>query len=1120
MKETRRNRLSLCGNPTVLAVIACLLPGTLSVATVAGEDMNSPSVRSALGQIMTEDRVVNSAYSVCERAAKLPAEQQFELLASFVLPSPDHDTLRLAYDMTPTCPSPLVRPTVGAVSTVGSDEATTALGIPRFSGSEFASPALELVRVATTLGRLPEIRNRVTEWKATGVLERKAVAAMLSAIAGAEQNLPEAELQLEALLQLVRDNTQNIEDRTPETFALWATTEHEGQRAIANELGVILVEDMRRDQPRRSERWKRIVTAQQEALLAPTQVGPATTPAPSMWIPVSRMFSATRGGGYPHPVWRMQPGKVSHSIGHDQDYLYYRSPLTGQFTVEADATTFDFHDIHLAYGGLWTGVRWDLKAILNGNFRDDRRVISLQLPLTRVHDTMRVRMDVTHEKSQFSVNGRPVHSSPRQVGSDPWLSIHSWSYTIGTISNLRITGEPLIPDVVTLATPDLAGWQAYYDESVGSQNADWFALPIKDASVSSRASQKASPAQPRPLALFGRRHADRHGTFSESLLRYHRPMIEDGTIEYEFYFAPGESHVHPALDRMCLILNPSGVDVHWATDGRHDPTDIGSDNLVSEPQHRKSQGPLPLKPAEWNQLRLTTRGDTVDVMLNGVLVFSRPLEPTNLRTFGLFHWAEQSDVRVRNLRWTGDWPKQLEPPQDQSLADHSLDEELGDRTALKGAMDYQFQEGLPSHLFSITGDDWQSHVKQVDHGLQVTRTGAEYLSYAISSPLTLQGDFDIIAEFDEFKSKVESGGEGNIELTVSLDDEHSSAFHLFRKHFVFPENRQEQLVQVAISQKRGMETQYSFLEAPAEEAVSGRLRLVRRGTTLFGLFAEGSSNHYRLIHRETVSRDEARFRLIVGHNKSGATTVIWKSLDVRAEGSSGVIAGPLKTVAELDAERLKLPAHREWDFRAETAQVGKQRLSEFSIFGETAGQYFPDREGLRIDVPGTDQWAATGLGSRQQIEGDFDIALEFDILHLEPCLKYNESCVFLQTEFRDKLQSSIETKFSMHHAGDRKAKTQLRRLRRNGEFEYQELVSQPSENATLLRLARRGDVVYQIVQSTTQKSPVILGAVQLGREPVIPGDMRALIHTGGDNRLTSVRFRTLRIWAEKLIEPK
>ena len=73
--------------------------------------------------------------------------------------------------------------------------------------------------------------------------------------------------------------------------------------------------------------------------------------------------------------------------------------------------------------------------------------------------------------------------------------------------------------------------------------------------------------------LVGRHEPHLAGSFAESLLRYHRPMLEDGMIEYEFYYRPGESHCHPALDRLAFLLDPAGVRVHWITDDRYDRTD-------------------------------------------------------------------------------------------------------------------------------------------------------------------------------------------------------------------------------------------------------------------------------------------------------------------------------------------------------------------------------------------------------------------------------------------------------------------------------------------------------------------------------------------------------------------
>jgi hypothetical protein len=938
---------------------------------------------------------------------------------------------------------------------------------------------------------------------------------MLCAVESAAGDFSAADRHLQSLTQLAREQPGQQRERHPEAVALWTAAEHPSLRASAEELAVVLFEDVREEKIVRSERWRRMLTAKRQLLLTPLKQDDQSTAKPTRWIPVTRSTSESRGAGYPHAVWQIHSGSAFHRVGHDHDYLYFQSPLRGQFVVEADSTTFGLQDIQLGFGNHWAGSAWDLTSVVNANFRHDLPALPLDPPLTRMLKSMRVRLEV-NEDARLVINGRHVHTRPVPKSSDPWLSIHSWWLAHGTVNNLRITGEPVIPDTVSMITPDLSGWLPYYDQSIGWSDADWSVREVNSAKEAKP--QATSIFSSQGLEMVGRLRPNLNGVFSESLIRYHRPMIEDGTIEYEFYYEPGRSLVHPALDRLCLILSPSGIDLHWATDGRHDPTDLEPDNRYHEPQH--SREPLHLIPSAWNRAVLSVRGDVVEFSLNGRRTFVRPLEPTNQRTFGLFHWSDQSEVRIRNLKWTGNWPKTLPPLAEQSLADMSLENELGDRNELTSILKHDFRNGIPSHAMSVTGTDGQANATQQADGILIRRPGGHYVNYTLLSPILLSGDFDMIAEFDQFQTEVEAGGEGNIQLATFLDDDYSSECYLFRKHYVFPEGRQEQIAQPAIFQKRGGETQFSFFDAPAEETNAGRLRLVRRGTTLFSLISEGDSENYRLIRREQITQDDARFRLIVGHHKNGFTKVLLKSIDVRAETSWGASSEALKSVAQLDKERSELKEHRTWDFRNLKGEQAVTQSAAWATLGSTVDRYTTEPAGLRIRVPGSEQWSASGLVSRCQIVGDFDIELHLEALFLEPSKQYGESGVLLLTEFRDRRKTTTETKFSIHNAGDRKAETQLRRLRKDGKFDYQELVSQPFDDVAILRLARRGDVVYQIFRSTVQKEPVVLGAMQIGSDPVIPGDLRALVHTAGEGRTSIIRFQKLTIQAEKVIDPE
>jgi hypothetical protein len=155
----------------------------------------------------------------------------------------------------------------------------------------------------------------------------------------------------------------------------------------------------------------------------------------------------------------------------------------------------------------------------------------------------------------------------------------------------------------------------------------------------------------------------------QSLLRYHRPIAEDADLSYEFFYAPGETHVHPALGRIAFLLDDDGVKLHVLTDQDSERIGFRPDNVIEDPSHRRVEGKIPLKPKEWNRLQLKLVGDQVQLILNGVDIYQSPVAGWNQRQFGLFHYANQTDVRVRNIILRGDWPKSLPDLKDQELSE-------------------------------------------------------------------------------------------------------------------------------------------------------------------------------------------------------------------------------------------------------------------------------------------------------------------------------------------------------------------------------------------------------------------------------------------------------------------
>jgi hypothetical protein len=270
------------------------------------------------------------------------------------------------------------------------------------------------------------------------------------------------------------------------------------------------------------------------------------------------------------------------------------------------------------------------------------RSLTLDPPLQDLGDWYKFRLVVRDGGYEVHVNGRKIHDEGLPPLPDPWLAIHVPSINTGGVRNFQIKGNPIIPDKLELsAMPELTGWSADgFGEMVGGENGNW---------------------QKRGEEIYAIRNLGEVNptTKMQSLLRYHRPLLEDGDVEYEFWYEPGKVMVHPALDRLALLLAPDGMKVHWVTMPGLDPAGLETDNVTVEAANRRGPDKLPLKVREWNRVKLSLVGDRITVKLNDVEVYQRDLESTNQRVFGLFRYQDETEVRVRNVVYRGNWVKRL-----------------------------------------------------------------------------------------------------------------------------------------------------------------------------------------------------------------------------------------------------------------------------------------------------------------------------------------------------------------------------------------------------------------------------------------------------------------------------
>lgn len=129
---------------------------------------------------------------------------------------------------------------------------------------------------------------------------------------------------------------------------------------------------------------------------------------------------------------------------------------------------------------------------------------------------------------------------------------------------------------------------------------------------------------------------------------------------------------------MVFCLQTDGVRIHWLTDGPFDRTDLSPENMSGVLPGINSPPPLPLNPGAWNQLTIAVNEQLATLHLNGQRICEAKIDTSNDRVFGLFHFANQTEARVRNVTMRGNWPRlrrvsfRLRPENGPAMANRSL----------------------------------------------------------------------------------------------------------------------------------------------------------------------------------------------------------------------------------------------------------------------------------------------------------------------------------------------------------------------------------------------------------------------------------------------------------------
>ena len=345
--------------------------------------------------------------------------------------------------------------------------------------------------------------------------------------------------------------------------------------------------------------------------------------------------------------------------------------------------------------------------------------------------------------------------------------------------------------------------------------------------------------------LFGKGKSK--GSYRESILHYHRPVLEDGEIRYEFFYDPGRVEVFPAIDRAVFVLHPEGVQLHWLTDGGWDRTEITPDNQSALPDGGALTEQLPLQENEWNQVRLSIEGDLATLTLNDQAVARYALSPDNQRLFGLFRYSSETTARVRKVVYRGDWATELPSVDEQELAWPSTGPVAMDEEKLAASVRTDLAESLDKLAASqikFTGAEGTRHSADGVSKLSLPNDSKKGQAVGYEMETGIRGDFQITATIDSFTLADSKDKSAHLALVANLVEptgRNAASLdwvllgdgqrHLSpTRHLHWPDGSQRTLEQVQ----------------PLPNRVT-KLRLIRKGVRIWYLAATEDEPEFQLV---------------------------------------------------------------------------------------------------------------------------------------------------------------------------------------------------------------------------------------------------------------------------------
>jgi hypothetical protein len=848
-------------------------------------DAATPEALAESRLLMGEQLILYDAYNVWKRARAMPAADRYDYLAWWVLPGDDHTTFRMRGDFTPI-PAPVLK----HVDNFPPSQPPVGQAVPDTAsrGGQYVAPAIELARTARELGRLDELAKRIAASPAITAHEIRGRLAMLAIVAIHREDDAAADSALRELFgHLVKMplDEQDLQ-RYPEVTAAMVAIERPAARRLGRDLLEVVVNQPFETNYLRftSARWERIVrhlrgVARWKSDDALAAIPYSYPPPMKQWTVVENRRSDGRGLGSSGSGWRYERGELEvypamagwYGNSHP-GRLYFNVPLRGNFEVQCQRTTYGWREVWLGYNGVAInplGLTGNTYA-RTGMGRQERNV-PIAPPIRDWGHWIDFRMEVRDGTLTAYANGQKFHTERLSEHADPWLLLGSSNpHYQGTIRDLRITGNPTVPERLNLsAASDLNAWRLdyYYGyaSTLDGEGAMW---------------------QKRGDEIVGPLFEGAPGSMRQHMLQYHRPMLEDGEIDYEFFYAPGKLEVHPAMDRLVFMLEPDGVKLHVLTDAQFERNGLKPENKQPLPPGASLVEKLALKADDWNQVRLALKADEVTLSLNAQPVARYTLDEANTRFFGFFRYLDQTQGRIRNVTYRGDWGRTLPPVQEQELA------------ARPGVSPVSIDEKVPPTVFNLSADravierqgllllGEKQAAKASAEGLMLSLAAGhkedERSGIVLRKPLV--GDFEITGKFKALTlARPTSGKTARFGLAVRMGK--ADTPDLVAVERLLDSNAQE-LVRAVCHRARsdGKEFGGEYYDwHNVSRMAAGEFRLVRRGTRIYHLVRAEGEERFKVIESQPVGADPVREieLALASDDPASESSVVLQELSIR-----------------------------------------------------------------------------------------------------------------------------------------------------------------------------------------------------------------------------------------------